>query len=79
MIAQMKKLCRAPEPEGKQEFFSRLGKEGFLRRQPAVMNHGEFLAGQLCYIENGCGYCREFFWFLSYGFAHSIQETIRLP
>ena len=51
IIAQMKELCRSGEPEGKREFFSRLQAQGLLHRRPVVMNHGEFLARQLCYIE----------------------------
>ena len=51
IITQMKELCRSRGPEGKSEFFSRLHARGLLHRRPVVMSHGEFLAGQLCYIE----------------------------
>ena len=51
IIAQMKELCRSEGPEGKREFFSRLQAQGLLHRRPVVMSHGEFLAGQFCYIE----------------------------
>ena len=51
IIAQMKEICRSRGPEGKSEFFSRLQAQGLLHRQPVVMSHGEFLAGQLFYIE----------------------------
>ncbi len=50
IILQLKKLCTAPGPEGKRGFFGRLEEKGLLCRQPVAMNHGEFLAGQLCYI-----------------------------
>ena len=51
IIAQMKELCRSEGPEGKREFCCRLQAQGLLHRRPVVMSHGEFLAGQFCYIE----------------------------
>lgn len=51
LIAQLKKVSSVPVPERKEEFFRTLAQQGLLRRQSVVMNHGEFLAGQLCYIE----------------------------
>lgn len=51
IIMQMKELCRYPEPERKKEFFEGLEKQGWLRRQSAVMSQGEFLICQLFYIE----------------------------
>ena len=51
IIAQMKEICRSGEPEDKGEFFRELRIQGLLHRRPVVMNHGEFLARQLCYIE----------------------------
>ena len=41
----------APKPEGKNEFFNRLDEKGVACRQPVAMSHGEFLAGQLGYID----------------------------
>ena len=51
IIAQMKEICRSGGPEGKREFFRELRARGLLHRRLVVMSHGEFLAGQLCYIE----------------------------
>ena len=51
IIAQMKEICRTGGPEGKREFFRELRARGLLHRRPVAMSHGEFLAGQLCYIE----------------------------
>lgn len=51
IIAQMKELCIAPKSEGKSEFFNRLEEKGFVCQRPVVMSHGEFLAGQLGYID----------------------------
>ena len=51
IIAQMKELYGLSGPEGKREFFSGLRTRGLLHRRPVVMSHGEFLAGQLFYIE----------------------------
>ena len=51
IIAQMKEICRLRRPEGKREFFSGLRARGLLHRRQVAMSHGEFLAGQLCYIE----------------------------
>ncbi len=51
IIAQIKEICKAPEPGGKREFFESLAARGLPERQPVAMSHGEFLAGQLCYIE----------------------------
>ena len=51
IIAQMKEICRSGGPEGKREFFRELRARGLLHRRPVAMSHGEFLAGQLCYIE----------------------------
>lgn len=50
-IGQIRELWRFPEPEGKKEFFQKLEEQGFPERRPVIMSHGEFLAGQLCYIE----------------------------
>ena len=51
LIATLNEICRAPEPEGKTEFFKRLEEQSLTKRRPAVMSHGEFLLGQLPYIE----------------------------
>ena len=50
-VGQVRELCIPPEPEEKKEFFQHLKEQGLLNRRPAVMNHGEFLAVQLFYIE----------------------------
>ena len=51
IIAQMKEICRSGGPEGKREFFRELRARGLLHRRPVAMSHGEFLVGQLFYIE----------------------------
>ena len=51
IITQMKELCRSEGPEGKREFFRELRARGLLHRRPVAMSHGEFLVGQLFYIE----------------------------
>jgi len=51
IIVRMKELCIAPKSEGKNEFFSRLEEKGLPCRRPVVMSHGEFLTGQLGYID----------------------------
>ena len=48
---RMREICISPEPEGKGEFFQRLNGQGLLNRRPAVIDHKEFLAIQLFYIE----------------------------
>ena len=51
IMAQMKELCRSEGPEGKREFFNGLKARRLLHRRPVAMSHGEFLVGQLFYIE----------------------------
>lgn len=51
LIATLSKICRAPEPEGKAEFLQRLEEQGLTNRRSTAMSHGEFLLGQLPYIE----------------------------
>lgn len=48
---RMREICISPEPEGKGEFFRCLNEQGLLNRRPAVIDHKEFLAIQLFYIE----------------------------
>lgn len=51
IIAQIRELGSSPVPTGKEAFFRELEKKALPRRQGIVMSHGEFLAGQLLYIE----------------------------
>ncbi|MCR5160360.1 MAG: hypothetical protein K6C06_01200 [Lachnospiraceae bacterium] len=51
LVLQIRQLCRSPQPEEKTEFFKSVKEQGLLNGRPAVMSHGEFLAGQILYIE----------------------------
>lgn len=51
LIATLREICRTPEPEGKKEFLLRLEEQGLTKQRPTAMSHGEFLLGQLPYIE----------------------------
>ncbi len=51
LIAQMREICRSPEPGKKREFFRSLESRGLTDRRPVIMSHWEFLSGQLNYID----------------------------
>ena len=48
---QIRELCRSPQPERKAEFFQNLKDQRLLNKRPRSLSHGEFLAGQIAYIE----------------------------
>ena len=50
LIASLREICRAPEPEEKEKFFERLAEQGLTDRRPAAMSQGEFLRRQFLYI-----------------------------
>ena len=48
---QLRELCRSPQPERKAEFFQQMKDQGLLNKRPFRLSQGEFLAGQIAYIE----------------------------
>ena len=48
---QIRELCRSPQPERKAEFFLNMKDQGLLNKRPFRLSQGEFLAGQIVYIE----------------------------
>ena len=48
---QIRELCRSPQPERKAVFFQNMKDQGLLNKRPCSLSHGEFLAGQIAYIE----------------------------
>ena len=51
LISQIRDFFPSPDPEKKREFFQQLKEQGMTKRPPMVMSQGEFVAGQLFYIE----------------------------
>lgn len=51
MIAELKEVCRIPEPERKEAFFQSLGEHRMTVMRTVVMSHGEFLLRQSLYIQ----------------------------
>ena len=48
---QIREICRSPQPERKAEFFLNMKDQGLLNKRPFRLSQGEFLAGQIVYIE----------------------------
>lgn len=56
LIIELRKICQTPETERKKEFFQglaeqKLTEQNLADRRRFVMSHGEFLLGQLFYIQ----------------------------
>ncbi len=51
MRTQIRALCQAPRPEGKEAFFRKVKAQGLLHRRPRTISQWEFAAGQFLYIE----------------------------
>ena len=51
LIMQIREACQSPQPENKREFFQYVNAQGKIKQRLQVMGHGEFLAGQVLYIE----------------------------
>ena len=48
---RIRELCQSPQPERKAEFFQNMKDQGLLNKHPFRLSQGEFLAGQIVYIE----------------------------
>lgn len=48
---QIRELCRSPQPERKAEFFQYIKHQGLMNKRSFRLSQGEFLAGQIAYIE----------------------------
>ena len=48
---QIRELCRSPQPERKAEFFQYIKNQGLMNKRSFRLSQGEFLAGQIAYIE----------------------------
>ena len=68
---QIRGLCRAPRPDRKEAFFRQVKAQGLLRRRPRTLHQGEFLAGQVLYIE-------KWIWAVSVLLLLFIAEACRL-
>ena len=48
---QIREFCRSPQPERKAEFFQYIKNQGLMNKRSFRLSQGEFLAGQIAYIE----------------------------
>ena len=48
---RIRELCQSPQPERKAEFFQYIKNQGLMNKRSFRLSQGEFLAGQIAYIE----------------------------
>ena len=48
---RIRELCQSPQPERKAEFFQYIKNQGLMNKRSFRLSQGEFLAGQIVYIE----------------------------
>ena len=48
---RIRELCQSPQPERKAEFFQYIKHQGLMNKRSFRLSQGEFLAGQIAYIE----------------------------